>query len=465
MMKSIDSGNKMTTAKAPESVAESNTTELLQRRVTTAALTEDKFGSKVVVAGYIKRLRVISANLAFVLLADQYGEAQLTCKSDSLKNMKDLQNLTRHSFVAAEGTLIKGQAKSGREIEATSLELLTDKPAQPLPIELEKVNTGLEARLDYRWIDLRDPKHRIPIVMLSKITTEFRRFLASEAFVEIFSPKFTGYPTEGGSEVFTVDYFGKKAYLAQSPQFYKQMAICSGLERVFEIAPVFRSNPSFTSRHDTEFTSFDLEFAYITSHHDVMTLEEKMLNHAISGLLGTSSAEISQVTKTPLTAPGKIPRIKMEEAYPMVSKKNITPDGDLNPEAERELGKHIKNETGSDFVFVTDYPLAARPFYHMLGEPMSNGTPTTKSFDLIFRGVEITTGAQREHNYDKLVENAKAKGLSLENLQYYLDFFRYGAPPHGGLGFGLTRVVTQMLDLGNVRESTLVPRDPKRLSP
>ncbi|MGC8669571.1 MAG: aspartate--tRNA(Asn) ligase [Candidatus Micrarchaeia archaeon] len=447
-----------------KNTGESNTTDL-SKRVTTAALTEAKFGSKVVVAGYIKRIRTVSANLAFVLLADQYGEVQLTCKSDSLKNIKDIQKFTRHSFIVAEGTLVKGQAKVGMEIEATKLELLTDKPAQPLPIELEKVNTGLETRLNYRWIDLRDTKHRIPIIMLSKITAEFRNFLTKEAFIEIFSPKFTGYPTEGGSEVFSVDYFGRKAYLAQSPQFYKQMAICSGLEKVFEIAPVFRANPSFTSRHDTEFTSFDLEMAYITSHHDVMTLEERMLNHAIKGLLRTSSAEIAQVTNNPLNEPGKIPRVKMEEAYQIVSKNNITPEGDLNPDGERELAKYIKNETGNDFVFVTDYPWAARPFYHMLGEPMSDGTKTTKSFDLIFRGVEITTGAQREHNYDKLVENAKAKGLNTENLQYYLDFFKYGAPPHGGFGFGLTRIVTQMLDLENVRESTLVPRDPKRLRP
>lgn len=453
------------TSKVPEGTVKTDTSELLHRRIPTNLLTEDKFGSDVVVAGYIKRIKIVGSNLAFIVLADQYGEVQLTFKSESFKKIKDIQNLTRHSFVVAVGTLIKGYAKSGREIEVNALQLLTDKPAEPLPIELEHVNTGLEKRLDYRWLDLRDPKHRLPLIILARTVAHFREFLANENFVEIFTPKLTGYPAESGAEVFTLEYFGKKAYLAQSPQFYKQMAICSGFERVFEIAPVFRANPSFTSRHDTEFTSFDLEFAYITSHYDVMALEEKMLNYTIKAIIKDFADEIKQLTKTELKPPGNIPKIKMEDAYGIVSKQNINPEGDLTPEGEKELASYIKTKTGNDFVFIIDYPFSARPFYHMLGEPMSNGTPTTKSFDLIYRGVEITTGAQREHNYDRLIENVKAKGLNKKNLQFYLDFFRYGAPPHGGLGFGLTRLVTQMLELGNVREATFLPRDPRRLTP
>ena len=464
-MKTIDPKDTMK-PKAPSGTRpKHDTAELLRNRVTTDTLPSKGFDSEVAVAGYISRIKKVSSALAFVVLADQYGEVQLTCKSENLSNMGMIGSLTRHTFVVAEGTLIKGQAKAGREIVANELRQLTDKPAQPLPIEVEHVNTGLEKRLDYRWIDLRHPKHRIPLILLSKASEHFRDFLEKERFVEIFTPKFTSQPTEGGAEVFPVEYFGRKAYLAQSPQFYKQMAICSGLERVFEIAPVFRANPSFTSRHDTEFTSFDFEFAYISSHHDVMAMEERMLNHAIKGIVGDSAEDIAQLTKTPLEPPGRIPKIKMEEAHKVAGKANVTPEGDLTAEGEKKVAAHVKKETGNDFVFVIDYPLSVRPFYHMLGEPMSNGAPTTKSFDLLFRGVEITTGAQREHNYDRLLENVKTKGLNQKILQYYLDFFRYGAPPHGGLGFGMTRVVTQLLDLGNVRESTLLPRDPGRLTP
>jgi len=328
--------------KVPEGTVKMDTSEFLHRRITTNLLTEDKFGNDVVVAGYIKRIKIISSNLAFIVLADQYGEVQLTFKSESFKNIKDIQNLTRHSFVVAVGTLIKGYAKSGREIEVNALQLLTDKPAEPLPIELEHVNTGLEKRLDYRWLDLRDQKHRLPLVILARTVARFREFLANENFVEIFTPKFTGNPAESGAEVFTLEYFGKKAYLAQSPQFYKQMAVCSGFEKVFEIAPVFRANPSFTSRHDTEFTSFDLEFAYITSHYDVMALEEKMLNYTIKAIIKDFADEIKQLTKTELKPPENIPRIKMEDAYSIVSKQNITPDGDLTPEGEKELARYIK---------------------------------------------------------------------------------------------------------------------------
>ena len=439
---------------------------ILRRRETTDMLKNDKLGNTVAVAGYIKSIKKVGDSLSFIVLSDQYGDIQLTCKKDKIKRLSDIQNLTRHTFIAAMGNLIEGRAKGGREIEVKELVSLTTKPAPPLPIELnDYINTGLEKRIDYRWIDLRDQQHRIPIVILSELTKYMSEFLWQNRFTQIFSPKFTGYPTEGGAEAFPVEYFGRKAYLVQSPQFYKQMAICSGLERVFEVTPVFRAEPSFTSRHNTEFTSFDIELGYITSENDVMALEENLLNYAFQKLIENHSDQIEMVTKEPIQLPRKIPKIKMEEAWSVVSKTSVSETGDLTSEGEKEIAKYIKEKTGSDFVFTTDWPFAARPFYHMLGTPTSDGRPTTRSFDLIYRGVEITTGAQREHNYDKLLENVKAKGLNQENLQYYLNFFKYGAPPHGGLGLGISRVVTQMLNLGNIREAILLPRDLKRLGP
>jgi aspartyl-tRNA synthetase len=379
--------------------------------------------------------------------------------------MEEFSKLTRQSFIMVGGKLVKGKAKGGMEIEAKKLTLLTEKPALPIPIGMDGQNTGLDKRLDYRWLDLRDPARRFPVELVSLFVMKASEYFCKNGYTEIFTPKIVGYPMEGGAEVFMMPYFNREAYLAQSPQFYKQMAICSGMEKVFEVAPVFRANPSFTTRHDTEYTSFDMEIGYIKSHHDVMDEEERMLNYVFEQMGSECKAKPKEYRNTEIALPGKMPRIKMEEAYELVSKGNVAEDGDLSPEGEREVAKYITETYQSDFVFVYDYPLKTRPFYHMIGEPMKNGAETTKSFDLLYRGVEITTGAQRQHNYEQLAINIEKKGLKLGPLDYYLELFRYGAPPHGGLGMSPTRVIKQMLNLQNVKESTFVSRDPKRLMP
>jgi aspartyl-tRNA synthetase len=450
---------------APEKSTARDASELLTSRKNTNQLSNLDFGKDVVVAGYINNMREVGKKLAFSTLSDQFGEIQITYKADQCKNFTDFKGLSHHTFVLVEGTLVQGKAKEGREIEARQFILLSDLPAQPIPIDIYNTTTGMEKRLDYRWIDLRSPANRLPIILLSNFISYARKHFTSEGYIEIFSPKIVGHPTEGGAELFMIPYFSREAYLAQSPQFYKQMAICSGLEKVFEIGPVFRANPSFTTRHDTEFTSLDMEIAYISSHHDVMAAEERMLNSAFSEILKNDSRLINSFGQVDVRKPGRIPKIKMEEAYSIVAKENINAEGDINPAGERELAKYIEETYDNQFVFLTDYPLKARPFYHMIGEPMTNGTETTKSFDLIYKGVEITTGAQREHNYEKLVSNIERKGLKAKNLTYYVDLFKYGAPPHGGLGFGPTRVIMQLLGKTNVREVTFAPRDPKRLNP
>ena len=427
-----------------------------------------KEGKYVKVAGVVKNIKDLG-KIKFLELCDEQGKVQLTIKPEIYSGDEiNVNNIPKYTFVECEGNVCKGLWKKGYEIEVKKLTLLGN-VKKPLPIDPKPLKDpsapSLDKRLDYRWIDLRVRKNRIPLYILSDFIKNCRDFLYSEGFTEIFTPKLMGTASESGSEVFPVFYFDKEAFLAQSPQFYKQMAICSSFEKVFEVGPVFRANPSFTTRHDTEFTSFDVEFAYIESHHDVMNLEEKMLKYSLKNIKEKWDKEIKEISGRDLNVPKKIPRIKMEEAYEIVDREDVNEDGELRPSGEMKIATHVKEEYGTDFVFVTDYPWETRPFYHMKGESMEDGTPTTRSFDLIYRGVEITTGAQREHRYEILKNQIMEKGLRPEELEYYLEFFKYGAPPHGGFGLGPTRVITAMLELKNVRNATFIPRDPKRLKP
>ncbi|MFH1474155.1 MAG: aspartate--tRNA(Asn) ligase [Candidatus Aenigmatarchaeota archaeon] len=435
---------------------------LLGKRKQNAEVTERDFGSDVVVAGYIKNIADLGKNMKFLTLADASGEIQLTLKKGVYVGVEDAKMLTPHTFIVAKGEACKGRAKDGREVLVKDISLLSDVVTEKIPTEMR---TSLDKRLDYRWVDLRNEKHRFPLTMVSEFTRYSRDFFNENGFTEIFTPKIVGTPTEGGAEAFPVLYFDREAYLAQSPQFYKQMAICSGFDRVFEIAPVFRANPSHTTRHDTEYTSLDFEIGYITSHQDVMKAEEGMLSHVFKNIKEKYGDKIRKKFKQEIDVPKNIPQIRMEEAYEIVTKEDVDEKGSLRPSGEKAVSEHVKEAYGSDFIFITDFPYDARPFYHMKGEAMRNGKETTKSFDLIYRGVEITTGAQREHRHGKLTAQVVEKGLSTNNLKQYLDFFKYGAPPHGGIGLSPSRVVTNMLDLGNVREATMAPRDPKRLFP
>ncbi len=293
-----------------------------------------------------------------------------------------------------------------------------------------------------------------------------REHWRTEKFIEIHTPKLMGSASESGAELFKVDYFDGDAYLAQSPQFYKQMAMAAGFGRVFEIGPVFRANPSFTSRHDTEFTSVDVEISWIDSHEDVMAFEERWLAHVLSVVEATHGKEIFETFKTEVTVPDTpFPRMTLEEAKDLLRAHDHEPPGpgdDLDPPSERELSAIVKRTLGSEFVFVTDYPTTVRPFYHMRHPDRPD---LTRSFDLLWRGIELTTGAQREHRYEQLLSQAREKDVETASIGYYLDFFRYGAPPHGGFGFGLTRLLMQMLGQDNVREVTFLYRGPNRLSP
>jgi aspartyl-tRNA synthetase len=278
------------------------------------------------------------------------------------------------------------------------------------------------------------------------------------------TPKLMGTASESGAEVFELGYFGRPAYLAQSPQFYKQLAIAAGVDRVFEVGPVFRAEPSFTSRHATEFTGVDVELAWIDSVEDVMSFEERMLAHVLAAVAAEHAAAIREHFKTEVTVPPlPFPRLTLAEAAEIAGTDKAGPGrADLDPAGERAVSARIRSETGHEFAFVTGYPVTVRPFYHLrlAGEPQ-----LTASFDLLWQGLEITTGAQREHRYDVLLAQAAEKGLSADPMRWYLDCFRYGCPPHGGFGLGLGRLLMVLLGLGSIRDATFLFRGPSRLTP
>jgi aspartyl-tRNA synthetase len=349
-------------------------------------------------------------------------------------------------------------------LEVRLEEIEIDSLAEPkLPIAPD---SSLDKRMDWRYLDLRRPDRRLIFEVQSTVEHAMREFWRKDGFIELHSPKLMGSASESGAELFKVQYFDGVAYLAQSPQFYKQMAMSAGFGRVFEIGPVFRANPSFTSRHDTEFTSVDVEISWIDSHEDVMAFEERWLAFVLAAVAEVHGEQIERTFHTEPVVPAvPFPRVSLGEAKQLLREHGHEPPGaddDLDPPSERALSAIVEQEHGHEFAFVTDYPTAVRPFYHMRH---AEDPGLTKSFDLLWRGIELTTGAQREHRYEQLVAQARDKGVETGPIQYYLDFFRYGAPPHGGFGFGLTRLLMQLLGQDNVREVTFLYRGPHRLQP
>jgi aspartyl-tRNA synthetase len=355
----------------------------------------------------------------------------------------------------------------GLEIQLESV-VVGNNAEIPLPFDpFAETLATLDFRLDWRSLDLRRPVNNLLFRVQTTTEKAMRDYWSKNEYIEIHSPKIVAAPSESGAELFTLDYFDRKAYLSQSPQFYKQMAMAAGFERIFEIGPVFRADPSFTARHMTEFTGVDAEISWIDSHEDVMSSEENMLHDVYQTVKEKHGDEIKELFGTDITVPVvPFPRIPMREAITILKERGYTPPpekkGDIDPAGEREIAAYVKEKYNHDFVFLTDWPITVRPFYHMRYE---NDPTLTKSFDLIANGLEITTGAQREHRYDILAKQAIEKGLHLEPIQFYLDFFRYGCPPHGGYGMGLSRLMMVMLGMNNIREAVYIFRGPTRLNP
>jgi aspartyl-tRNA synthetase len=414
-------------------------------------------GQAVSVAGWVQALRLQRA-MQFVVIRDHTGTVQLTHRRDGSPLDAVLDGLSAESAVR-----VTGQVRLNPVVTLGGLELVPDgvtvenRAAAPLPID---GHTGPEGRLDWRFLDVRRrPEARLVFAVQATVERAMRAFADAEGCTEMHTPKLMGTASESGAEVFELGYFGRPAYLAQSPQFYKQLAIAAGIDRVFEVGPVFRAEPSFTSRHATEFTGVDVELAWIESVEDVMSFEERMLAHVLAAVAAGHGAAIAELFQTEVTVPSvPFPRLTHAEATAIAG----TAAADLDPAGERAVSAAVRAETGHEFAFVTGYPVSVRPFYHL----RPAGAPElTASFDLLWKGLEITTGAQREHRYDVLLAQAAQKGLSPGPMAWYLDCFRYGCPPHGGFGLGLGRLLMVLLGLGSLRDATFLFRGPNRLTP
>ncbi|WP_395244527.1 aspartate--tRNA(Asn) ligase [Agromyces sp. MMS24-K17] len=432
----------------------------------------------VTVAGWVETVRD-QKKVQFVILRDESGAVQLVNPATreladdapaegagsaaALALTEAISGLSHGSFVRVTGELKHDERVKlgGLEVKIGSLDVVSEALETPIAAD-----SSLDKRLDWRFLDLRQPKQALVFRVQTTFLHALRNVWIEKGFVEIQTPKLMASASESRAELFQLEYFETVAYLSQSPQFFKQMAQSAGFGGIFEVGPAFRADPSFTSRHATEFTSIDSELSWIDSHEDVMALHEELLVAGFQAVADKHGDEIRELFGKEVTVPARpFPRIPLAEAKRIVAERGYTvprADADIDPEGERKISAYVKEELGHEFVFLTDYDSSIRPFYHMRRE----GDPSiTNSYDLVFNGVEISTGAQREHRIDVLEAQARDKGLEPEELAFYLDFFRYGVPPHGGFGMGLARVLMLLLGESSIRETTFLFRGPTRLLP
>ena len=428
---------------------------------------KDYVGKEITFSGFVDAIRD-KKWVMFVILRDNTGKLQMTIEKSEEKNKEFLDimtNTTVESTVKVTGLLQENEAVKlgGMELIPSKIEITSK--AEPLPFDFNNLDgVNIDTRMDFRWLDLRNEKNMLVRQIESCFIEAMREFLYKNKFTEIHTPKLIGTASESGSSVFEVKYFDRAAYLAQSPQFYKQMAMAAGMNRIFEVAPCFRAENSNTNRHATEFTSFDLEFSYIDSYEDVMDLEEDLLIAGLTKVKEVYGDKIKEVFGSDVIIPKKpFPRMKLKDLYQElhdrykfeIPKEDV---GDMNAEAEKLTYKLAQEKFDSEFMFIVDYAATKRPFYHMRDE---NGK--LQGYDLIWRGTEITSGAQREHRYEELAKNAKEKGLG-KDVEFYLQFFKYGCPPHGGFAIGVDRLTMLLLGL-TIKETQFLFRGPNRLEP
>lgn len=419
-------------------------------------------GEEVSIHGSIYKIRKMSG-FAFVLL--QTKRAMVQCIYSNEEAEFELDELQENACVIAYGQVVKEErSKTGYDFHIKRVTILSRPAAEPpVVINNKEISAGLETMLDYRPITLRNEKVRGIFKLQEGICQGFRQFLQNNQFTEIHTPKLVFAGAEGGANIFSLKYFDKQAYLAQSPQFYKQMMV-GVYERVYEIGPVFRAEKHDTNRHLNEYTGVDFEMGYVTEVEELMEMETGMIQFTLNYLKEEYAKEL-ELLKVNLPVVESIPAIPFEEAKQMVAEtfhRKMKDKYDFEPEEEKLLGELVKQQYGSDFVFVTGYPTEKRPFYAMEEESNPN---ITKSFDLFFRGIEVTTGGLRIHTYEEQVAKMIRKGLNPEEFESYLMMHKYGMPPHGGLGIGLERFTMKLLELNNIRYTSLFPRDVHRLTP
>ena len=413
------------------------------------------------ISGWAKKIRN-TKYMYFIVLEDRSGSIQVSIEKENNKEMCDkLEGILSDSIIEFEGKMQLSEyvKQGGKEFIPTNLNIISKAEASPI-----EEGANIDTRLNYRWIDLRSNKNNLMMKVQSKLVEAMREYLYQNDFTEIHTPKLLGAASESGSEVFEVKYFDTKAYLAQSPQFYKQMALAAGLERVFEVGPCFRAENSNTNRHATEFTSFDIEFSYIDSYEDVMSLEEDLIIKALTDIKQSYGEKIKEIFGEDIIIPKKpFPKIKLNDLYQELHNRYNyeipTEDiGDMNAETEKLTYKFAKEVYDSEFIFVTDFSKTKRAFYHMRKDDVPQG------YDLIWKGCEITTGAQREHRYEYLKKQCEEKGLT-KDVEFYLQFFKYGCPAHGGFAIGIDRFIMLLLNIQSVKEEMFLFRGPNRLTP
>lgn len=423
-----------------------------------------------VVAGFVQEVRDLG-NIKFLVIRDRTGAIQVTARRGIVSGavLDKIGKLTPESVVAFSGTVVPSAvAHGGRELIPKEMAVLAEAESG-IPIEFKRpdqIKTSLDKRLDHRFLDLRSQRSAAIFKVQSVLGHAIHQYFIEEGFIETHTSKLVAQATESGTTVFPVGYFNRTAYLAQSPQFYKQMLMAAGFEKVYEIGPVFRAEKHHTPRHLCEYTSIDFEMSYIDGFGEVMDIVEAMVLRALKDAVASCQDELRVLGVEPQLPTGRFPRITVREAYRMLEATGLRPvhGEDLDSEGERAFSAEVESSYGCEFAFLTEFPWgsASRPFYVMRKEDEPDWA---YSFDLIWKGLEITTGGQREHRYERLRKQCGEKGYRPDEFQFYLDFFRYGVPPHGGSGTGLERLTMQLLGLDNIRESTLLPRDPERLTP
>jgi nondiscriminating aspartyl-tRNA synthetase len=430
-------------------------------------ITPALFGQQVTVGGWVQDLRNLGG-ISFLQLRDRDGVIQVTTLKKRSKDLFDLvASLSRESVLLVTGTVKESkEARAGFEILPDNIVLL-NKAETPLPLGvIDKVWADLDTRLNNRFLDLRKENIRAIFQVEAKATEGIRGYLVSEGFVEVSTPKIVAAGAEGGSTLFPIKYFDSSAYLAQSPQLYKQNLMATGLDRIYEIAHAYRAEASDTIRHIAEFISLDVEMAFIESSEDVMAVAEGIVVSSLEYVRDHAKDELQKLgvkIEQPMTP---FPRVKYKEAVEIVKTAGLRIEhgDDLGTEGEKVLGEVMKREKDCELYFITEFPTSLKKgtFY---AKRLDEDPETTGYFDLDYRGQEIVSGGQREHRYDVLVEQMRENNLNLDSFDFYLKAFRFGMPPHGGFGFGIERFVQKMLDLPNIREAVLYPRDRSRLVP
>ena len=414
------------------------------------------------VRGAIHRVRRVGP-IAFVVLRDRDGLLQGVLEADSPPHL--VEGCREGNFVVLGGVVAREErAPHGVDLRIDHVEV-AGAPVEPFPFVMSKrvLNVSLNEKLNYRMLSLRHPREQAIFRIQAAIAEGFAQYLAEQGFTAIHTPKIVSAGAEGGANLFPFEYFGRRAFLAQSPQFYKQFMV-GVFERVYEVGPVYRAEKHATSRHLNEYVSLDYEMGFISDHRDVMAVEVALLTWLLDQVRERCADEV-EMLEAEIPVVGDIPTVTLAEAQAVLARRfghDIEGEGDLDPRGEELLCQWTREECGSEFVFVTAYPSAKRPFYAM-DDP--DDPELTRSFDLVFRGLEVTTGGQRIHRYDEQVEKIRRLGLSPESFEHYLLMHRFGMPPHGGLAIGLERLTMRLLGLANVRDATLFPRDIDRLTP